>query len=158
MRMLICRCYIVDRDHVWTQWWKWITHVYVLQRNAMYWPPVGEYCTNISFWTLGFDSRYEVSTLLEDQSITQCLAGPLKNSSYARTNATSSKSLLRKTIEGEDRLKHDDQNYVPEAIDYVNIAFQSTSEKFILAVVGLRCIVSKSTFWLLRTGTRSTFY
>jgi hypothetical protein len=42
-----------------------------------------------------------------------------------------SKSLLRKTMEGEDRLKYDIQKHVPAAIDQTNIAFQSTSEKFI---------------------------
>jgi hypothetical protein len=36
------------------------------------------------------------------------------------------KSLLRKTMEGEDsRLQHDIQNHVPAVIDHTNIAFLS---------------------------------
>jgi hypothetical protein len=55
--------------------------------------------------------------------------------------------LRKKTIEGEDRLNFDIQNYdVPEAINYTNIAFQNTSEKFI-GVNGLRYIVATFPFW-----------
>jgi hypothetical protein len=48
-----------------------------------------------------------------------------------------SQSLLRKTIEGEDRLKYDIQNHdIPAVItNHTNIAFQSTSEK----LIGVNC-------------------